>query len=443
MTEKIKLTIKQTKARDYLFDKTTETILFWWWSWWWKSDLMCLWLLNMCESFPGTRYLLWRAVLKRLKESTLLSFFDISKKIWYKRNVHYKYNSIDAVITFHNESEIHLRDLYQYPADPEFESLWSTQYTWAWIDECSQVWEKAINIVSSRLRYRLDEYWIFPKLLICSNPTKKRLYKEFYKKRKEKNLEREKKFVQALRKDNPYLNKSYIERLKKLDPISKQRLFYWNREYDDDPAKLYEYDDIINIFTNPAEKWEKYITCDVARFGKDKIVIIVWNWFIGKVQYYEKKWIDETERIILDIAEKEKIKRSNILIDEDWVWWWLVDNIKWSKWFVNNSKSLLKKNDKNPKNYLNLRSQCYFELNNYLLAWTIKIDTDNIQIKNMIIEELEQIKQKDIDKDWKLSIIQKDIIKEAIWRSPDFADTIMMRMRFELQPKKSLIFQTI
>jgi len=49
----------------------------------------------------------------------------------------------------------------------------------------------------------------------------------------------------------------------------------------------------------------------------------------------------------------------------------------------------------------------------------------------MLIEELEQIKSKDIDKDTKLKIVSKDEIKEVLGRSPDFSDTLMMRSYFE------------
>jgi hypothetical protein len=48
---------------------------------------------------------------------------------------------------------------------------------------------------------------------------------------------------------------------------------------------------------------------------------------------------------------------------------------------------------------------------------------------------MEQIKQKDIDKDTRLGIISKDVIKANIGRSPDHWDSIMMRYYFELKPK--------
>jgi hypothetical protein len=63
-----------------------------------------------------------------------------------------------------------------------------------------------------------------------------------------------------------------------------------------------------------------------------------------------------------------------------------------------------------------------------------EICTDN-GLKDIVCEEMEQIKMKDIDKDGKLAIIPKDEIKEQIGRSPDEWDSIMMRMYFHLKPK--------
>jgi phage terminase large subunit len=50
----------------------------------------------------------------------------------------------------------------------------------------------------------------------------------------------------------------------------------------------------------------------------------------------------------------------------------------------------------------------------------------------LIIEELEWVKQYEMDKDGKKRVLPKEKIKEAIGRSPDFADMLMMREWFEI-----------
>ena len=57
---------------------------------------------------------------------------------------------------------------------------------------------------------------------------------------------------------------------------------------------------------------------------------------------------------------------------------------------------------------------------------------NDANIIDIVSEEMEQIKLKDIDKDGKLGLIPKDKIKALIGRSPDDWDSIMMREYFEL-----------
>lgn len=55
----------------------------------------------------------------------------------------------------------------------------------------------------------------------------------------------------------------------------------------------------------------------------------------------------------------------------------------------------------------------------------------------MLIEDLQQVKQKDKDKDSKFALVGKEIIKEILGRSPDIGDILAFRMIFELkQPIK-------
>ena len=72
------------------------------------------------------------------------------------------------------------------------------------------------------------------------------------------------------------------------------------------------------------------------------------------------------------------------------------------------------------------------------------INCQDETIKQSIVEELEQIKGANIDNtDQKRSIISKDKIKEVLGRSPDYADTLMMRMWFELKPQAINIFNQL
>ena len=280
---------------------------------------------------------------------------------------------------------------------------------------------------------------MIPKILVATNPTKNFLYAEFYKKAKDNNLEKYRQFVPALVQDNPYISKYYIENLNKLDKISKERLLLGNWEYDDDPSKLFEYDKIIDMFTNQKidiNQPKKYLTIDVARYGSDRTVIVLWEHLdILRIEALEKKSLKEIRLFIEQVMASERIPRSQVIIDEDGIGGGLVDELTGVKGFVNNSSPKESDFSKKTHNFANLKSQCYFKLADYVNTGKISIKPIRPQYNELIIEDLEQIKRKDPDKDGKLAIIPKEEMKEMLGRSTDFSDAIMMRMWFEVATK--------
>ena len=80
-------------------------------------------------------------------------------------------------------------------------------------------------------------------------------------------------------------------------------------------------------------------------------------------------------------------------------------------------------------------------LRDYINKSKVYIRCNNISYKNYIIQELEQVRRKNFDKDTKLQLISKEDIKNAIGRSPDFADAIAMRMYYELKPQGKYYIQ--
>jgi phage terminase large subunit len=205
------LSINQTRAFDLLEDRQTTELLYGGGAGGGKSMLGCLWLITVCSSYPGTRWLMGRSELKNLKQTTLKSFFEVTSKLNLKTGVDFSYNQGSSSIFFSNGSEILLKDLYAYPSDPEFDGLGSLEITGAFVDECNQITEKAKAIVKSRIRYKLDEHGIVPKMLMTCNPAKNWVYQQFYKPFKSNTLSREKAFIQSLVTDNPFISKHYIE----------------------------------------------------------------------------------------------------------------------------------------------------------------------------------------------------------------------------------------
>ena len=400
-----------------------------------KSYLGCLWIIIMAIQYPNTRYLIGRKKLKILKQTTLKTFFEVAKNINVLENEHFKYNIQQDTITFYNGSEVILKDLFTYPSDPDFDNLGSLEITGAFIDEANQISEKAKNIVMSRIRYKLDEYNLSPKILMSCNPAKGWLYNNYYKPSKDGTILEYRKFIPALSGDNKKLSKHYIKNLEKLDEVSKQRLLFGEWEYAD-ALSLYDYDAIIQMFDGVTEgvtEGVKYITVDPARLGKDKTVIMVWSG-LQVIQTIElsKQRTNEVGEKIKELQSKYNVKVSNIGIDSDGVGGGVSDQFKGCIEIINNSKPL------KGENYQNLKTQLYFKLIEKLSD--IKVTCSDEQ-EEKLTQELQVIKRTKIDQDGKISMSSKDEIKQMIGRSPDYSDCLVYRMYFEFKSNNFPVFK--
>lgn len=442
----IQVTEKQAVAWEFLNDKVTTEILYGGAAGGGKTLLGCLYGIYMSMHFKDIRGCMAREELKSLKESTLLTFFDVCKVLNLKEDIDYVYYTDSHILFPATNSTIYLKELKYYPSDPEYDYLGSTEYTWAFIDEASQVRVKAKNILLSRIRYKLTEYNLVPKLFMTCNPHKGYLYTEFYKPDRDGKLQISRRFVQALPGDNPTLPESYLDTLRGLDKQSRERLLFGNWEYDDDPATLCEYDAITDMFTNViVPSTEKYIIADIARFGDDRTVISYWEgWDCKRIAAYTKMPLvpDKNRPDIMSSAEMIEEWRqtygvglSRTLVDEDGMGGGPKDYLG-CRGFVAN-RSPMKVNGKVP-NYANLKAQCSYHLASKVNGRKIAVRTQNVTIKSLLTEEMEYIKAKDRDKDTKLQVVPKDEIKKMLGRSPDFADTLMMRSFFDFLPVPSI-----
>lgn len=416
----------QEQAIEYLFDNTTTEVLFGGAAGGGKSWVGCSWLILMCLKYPKTRYLMGRSKLDSLKKTTFNTFLEVCEQWNLKSGKHYNFNGGSNIVTFYNRSQIILKDLFLYPSDRNFDNLGSLEITGAFIDEANQITEKAKNIVASRMRYKLDDYNLIPKMLMTCNPAKNWVYTQYYRPSKEGKQKPHRKFIQSLVDDNEYISKYYKTQLQTLDELSKQRLLFGNWEYDSTKDSLIEYDAILNMFEQKGSDGQKYISCDVARFGSDKTVIMYWEGLtLKKIRTLLKSSVNEVVEAVRQLQQDNQVNLTNIIVDEDGVGGGVKDYLR-CKGFVNNSRPLKK------ENYSNLKTQCYYKLADLINKGQVGILCNDITIKNSIIEECEQVRTKDADKDNKLQIIPKETIKDIIGRSPDYADALAMRMYYEI-----------
>lgn len=135
-----------------------------------NSYLGCCWLVYSCMEFSGIRMLVARKVRKTLLETTWCTLKDVLTSWGLVEDVNYKINSQTYVITFWNGSTIMAMDLTPMPSDVDFNSLGSLEITGGFVDEVSEVSEKAIEVLASRIRYKIEDTFIVGKLFLSTNP---------------------------------------------------------------------------------------------------------------------------------------------------------------------------------------------------------------------------------------------------------------------------------
>lgn len=441
----VKFTKKQWQFLKAFRDPDILEILFWggWRSWktWGISEL-----INMtCIELPWIVWLVWRNEWEDLRKSTLVTIQKVLRKHGLVKWVHYELNLQTKELTYANGSKIFFIPLKQQPSDPEFDFLGWYEWTYSFVDEAQEVVRKAIDVLKTRLTEKIFEYDLVPKIIMWCNPRKGHLYNDFIKPSKDGSITTDRIFIPALYTDNPHIDHAkYAAQYKNADRVTKERILFGNWEYDDRPYKLFTYDAITDLFTNPSNRWEKYIIWDVTWEGKDRWPIAVFDWWTV-IDYYvfKKCWAIEYQDKVKEFAQRYWIPMSRVLLDQDWIWWGVVGNLK-CKWFQNGSSAIDDRNKVDMKKswwkpwFMNLKTQCYFYLQTIIEQSLMNIDVMEAH-KDTIIEELDAYEEIEVDKEWPRKITPKYKIKEMIWHSPDFADLLAMRCWFEIVPQKRIV----
>lgn len=403
-----------------------------------KSFIGCSLIFADALMYAGTQYFIARKQLNDLRRFTIPSIHEVLNS-WGIPQEAWKYNGQDNYFELYNGSRVLLLDCKYLPSDPQYQRLGSMQFTRGWIEESGEFdYDSYSNLKISIGRWKNREYNLKGKLLITANPSKNFLYKEFYTPYKEGTLDKRRAFIQALPYDNKMLPKEYIQNLENtLRGAEKQRLLNGLWEYDDDPNALCDYDKILAIFNNDQLPKEStmYLTADIARFGSDLCVVGVWRgWELIEIHTMATSSTTEIQALINTLRMKYNIPKGNCIADEDGVGGGVVDNTG-IVGFKNNSTPF--EENGQPTNYKNLQTQCLYKLAERINCNYIYISADiSERTKEMITEELEQIKSDNKDGQ-KLSVINKDTVKQSIGRSPDYRDMLLMREYFDLKPRKT------
>ncbi len=208
----------------------------------------------------------------------------------------------------------------------------------------------------------------------------------------------------------------------------------YEAEASESEGQLVNNESILKIFSNiHIESGVKYISADIARLGKDKTIVYVWDgWRVIDVVEKEVTRVNESVEIIKLLQAKHNVNTNNVIVDEDGVGGGVVDYLS-CKGFVNNSKPIRVRGKE--LNFANLKTQCYYFLAETINRNEIYVNCDS-KTERLLTEELEWVRlPKEVDTS-KITILAKDIIKKQIGRSPDYSDALMMRCWFSLNPNR-------
>ncbi len=250
-------------------------------------------------------------------------------------------------------------------------------------------------------------------------------------------------------KDNPYLAVSELNAIE--EEYKNDRQSYQQEilaEYIENAGSLFHFEALIDVFSNTIVKEkDKYLIVDIADDGTDKTKFSFWE---GLEEYRREEFERlNTESIISKIREyiaQDKIPMSHVAVDAIGVGAGVASSslldgiigykssyapIKTDKDFVRLPNTGYTKIAPLISDYKNLRSQCVFTLADLVNNHKISSILTGRQ-KEEIIEELSNYQDASTG-DGKRMATQKDIIKEAIGRSPDASDTWIMRMYFVIR----------
>lgn len=431
----IQLSQKQQETLAYLRDSTTTEVLCSGSSGSAKSYACCYYVLTMSMMHPGFRTALIRTNINLAHTTTMETFKAVVKMCGYTEDI-YKFDSTTNTYNFQNGSIIYLisGELTNNDRISNLSRAGGVEISCLYIEEANGVDKLVFDIYKTRLRHvpdsLKDKDFMF-KTICCTNPdVNSWLYEYFWLKHENNTLPDNIKVVHSTVEDNPFVPIAYKNNLKAMTGIQRARLYEGRWVGQNDNALINQTKlDLIYSPTSTTDLTATHISFDVARFGQDSTVIIVWSDSkIIEIISHKNKSTTETARIITDLANSYGIPSFRIAGDEDGVGGGIIDMVRCIG--IHNGSAA-----KNKENYYNLKTQLYYYLADDIDNFGILCELDESTLTR-IKQELGAVNAFS-DGVGKLKISDKKEIKSKLGFSPDFSDAIAYGYYFNAASKLS------
>ena len=135
-----------------------------------NSYLGSCWLISSCLRWPDMRMVVGRKTLKSLRESTWNTILSVCKSWGLIENENFKVNNLSGEMIFWNGSKIIMKEMAYSPSDPSWLRLGSSEYSGCFLDEVGEIEERGVDVLFSRIRWKVHVTFKVPKLLMSTNP---------------------------------------------------------------------------------------------------------------------------------------------------------------------------------------------------------------------------------------------------------------------------------
>lgn len=135
-----------------------------------KSYLGSCWLISSCLRWPDMRMVVGRKTLKSLRESTWNTILSVAKSWGLIEGENFKVNNLSGEMIFWNDSKIIMKEMAYAPADPDWLRLGSSEYSGVFLDEVGELDQRGVDVIFSRIRWKVHETFKVPKLMMSTNP---------------------------------------------------------------------------------------------------------------------------------------------------------------------------------------------------------------------------------------------------------------------------------
>jgi len=385
-----------------------------------KSKFLVVEAFVSCVEFPGNRWFLGRKVGRHFRQTTLETWKDTIPSEAYVIN---EQRGEIRIKTGGEASFIHYGGLN---TREEIDKFKSAEYGGAGIDQAEECEENDFLMILPRLRLRLPNN-TFPRYRFIATANPANCY---FKRRYITETHKDRTFIQALLKDNPYAPPDYRDQLKSIYQHRPELL----AALLDGSWDIVEGNNVVikNVWVdfaargrcNVIYRGKKGVSVDPARFGDDESVIYGWDGAeIIESDIYGQKDTNETASRALIMCRR--IGGTFIVIDGSGVGGGVVDALTHMCLPGSGNTDIeiiefngASKADDNKK-YYNKRAEAYWEAGRLFSDNRVSIPEDNILMSQLTGTNY-------LISNGRILMDDKEEIKKRIGRSPDRSDAVVM-----------------